>query len=94
MKVGYPELFLLFAGVISFQSLTWGLSLAGGSAVIAFVRLALQIQEKKEKQQEVESTAKLLNEQAEELGQALSKLFNATKKEVLNKNKKYDPSVH
>ena len=88
MKVGYPELFLLFAGVISFQSLTWGLSLAGGSAVIAFVRLALQIQEKKEKQQEVESTAKLLNEQAEELGQALSKLFNATKKEVLNNLRK------
>lgn len=94
MKFGYPEQFLLYAGILSFHNLTWSLSLAGASAFFAFVRLALEIQEKKEKEQEIESTAKLLNEQAEELGQALSKLFNVAKKEVVAKNKKYDPSVH
>lgn len=94
LRFGYPEQFLLYAAIVSFHNLTWSLSLAGASAVLAFVRLALEIQEKKEKQNEVESTAKLLNEQAEELGQALSKLFGAVKKDVVDKNKKYDPSVH
>lgn len=95
MKFGYPEQFLLYAGVMSFHSLTWSLSLAGVSAVFAFIRLALKLQEKNEKKEELQSTATLLNEQAEELGRALAKLFNMTKKEVSEKNKKkYDPSVH
>lgn len=94
MRFGYPEQFLLYAAVLSFHSITWSLSLAAASAVFAFVRLALNFQEKKEKKEEIESTAKLLNEQAEELGKALSNLFNTAKKEVVKKNKKYDPSVH
>jgi len=95
MRFGYPEQFLLYAGVLSFHSLTWSLSLAGVSAVFAFVRLALKLQEKNEKKEELQSTATLLNEQAEELGQALAKLFNMTKKEVSEKNKKkHDSNVH
>jgi len=97
LRFGYPEQFLLYSAIVSYHSLTWSLSLAGVSALFAFARLALEMQEVKSKKDEVESTAKLLNEQAEELGQALSKLFGAVKKEVkdvTDANKKYDPSVH
>jgi len=95
MKFGYPEYFLLYAGVLSFHSLTWSLSLAGISVVLAFVRLALKLQEKNEKKEALQSTATLLNEQAEELGQALAKLFNTAKNEVLDKDrKKHDTNVH
>jgi hypothetical protein len=75
MKIGYAELLLAFAAVISFHDLKWGLSFAGLSLLVAFCRFAVEIQEKKEKKEEVENAARVLNEQAAELGSALSKLF-------------------
>ena len=91
MKIGYPELLLVFSAVISFQDFRWGLAFAALSLTVAFFRFAIEIQEKKEKKQELENTAKILNEQAEELGSALSKLFSNVKSEVVNRenNKKY-----
>tara|TARA_B100000212_G_C27375759_1_gene534615 strand:- start:1655 stop:1954 length:300 start_codon:yes stop_codon:yes gene_type:complete len=88
-RFGYPEQFLVYAAILSFHSMTWSLSLAGASCLFAFFRFALEIQEKKEKMKEVETTAKLLNEQAEELGKALSQLFKNTKSEIRSKKVKY-----
>lgn len=90
MKFGFPECFLIFAGVVSFTNLNAAFVIAGAAAFFAFGRYAMQIHEKQQKQQEVESTAKLLNEQAEELGQALGKLFSTFKSDVEEKQKKYD----
>ena len=86
-RFGYPEQFLCYAAIMSFHSLTWSLGLAAASCVFAFMRFALELQEKKEKMKEVETTAKLLNEQAEELGQALSKLFKNAKSDISGKKK-------
>ena len=94
MKLGYAEMFLVFAGVVSFQSLNWGLSLAGVSLFIAFCRFALQVQEKKEAKQNADNAVRVLNEQAEELAQSLGKLFKGVQKSPVKKNNKYDPSVH
>ena len=90
MRFGFPEFFLIFAGVISFTSLNVALVLAGCAGFFAFGRYAMELHEKQQKQQEIESTAKLLNEQAEELGQALGKLFSTFKSDVDKKQKKYD----
>ena len=93
MKFGYPEFFLLYAGVLAFHDVRWSIGLALTSCVFAFLRFALEVQAKKEKKEELESTAQLLNEQAEELGQALTKLFSGLKSDV-KKNKKYDGPLH
>ena len=93
MKIGYAELFLVFAGVISFQSLNWGLGLAGVSLFIAFGRFALQVQEKQQQKQNAEETVKVLNEQAEELAKSLGKLFSGVK-DTAGKKNKYDTNLH
>ena len=90
MRFGFPEFFLVFAAILSFHHLTTSLIVGGVAAFFAFCRYAFELQEKKEKAQEIESTAKLLNEQAEELGQALGKLFSTFKTDVDEKQKKYD----
>lgn len=91
MKIGYPEILLMFAAIISFQSLEWSLGIAATSFLIAFFRFAIQVQEKKEAQQSAENATKILNEQAEELGKTLSKLFgNSSKKSKGSFNKKYN----
>tara|TARA_B100001094_G_scaffold332154_1_gene403052 strand:+ start:2355 stop:2639 length:285 start_codon:yes stop_codon:yes gene_type:complete len=94
MKFGYAEIFLIFAGVISFQSLTWGLSLAGISLFIAFCRFALQVQEKKVAKENAEQAATILNEQVGELAENLGKLFKGVQKSPIKKNKKYNPDLH
>ena len=97
MKLGYAEMLLLFAGVVSFQNLTWALSIAGLSVLIAFFKYAIQLQEKKESKQNAEDSLRVLNEQAEEFGRTLGTLLRgATKKDVKSNNKKYnnDPDVH
>lgn len=93
MKFGYPEFFLLYAGVLAFHDIRWSVGLALTSCLFAFFRFAIEIQAKKEKKEELESNARLLNEQAEELGQALTNLFAGLKSEV-KKNKKYDGPLH
>tara|TARA_B100000282_G_C31527249_1_gene396693 strand:- start:310 stop:597 length:288 start_codon:yes stop_codon:yes gene_type:complete len=90
MRFGFAECFLIFAGIVSFTDLNAALILAGVSAFFAFGRYAMEVHEKQQKREEVESTAKLLNEQAEELGQALGKLFSTFKTDVDEKQKKYD----
>ena len=96
MKFGFPEYFLVFAVVLSWHNLTTSLVVGGCAAFFAFCRYAFELQEKQEKAKEVESTAKLLNEQAEELGQALGQLFSTFKTDVSEKQKttakKYDKS--
>ncbi len=95
MNIGYAELFLVFAGVISFQSLSWGLGLAGVSLFIAFGRFALQVQEKQQKKQNAEEAVKVLNEQAEELAKSLGKIFSGVKeKKPTDKKNKYDTNLH
>ena len=89
MKFGYAEFFLVFASIVSLQSLTWGLSLGGVSLLIAFCRFALQVQEKKEAKENAEAAAKILNEQAGELAENLGKLFKGVQKSPIKKNKKY-----
>ena len=91
MRLGYPEFFLLYAGVLAFHDLKWSVGIAIASCIFSFFRFALEVQAKKEKKEELESTTQLLNEQAEELGQALTKLFSGLKSDV-KKNKKYDQS--
>lgn len=90
MKIRYAEMLLIFAAIISFHSLNWAIGIAAMSLFIAFCRFALQVQEKKEAKQNAEDTAKILNEQAEELGRSLSKLFGSTKKRKPSENKKYN----
>ena len=94
MRFGFPEFFLVFAGVLSFHDLRISLIVGGVAAFFAFCRYAFELQEKREKAAEIESTAKLLNEQAEELGQALGNLFSTFKTDVSEKQKtkakKYD----
>ena len=93
MKIRYAEMLLIFAAIISFHSLNWSLGIAATSLFVAFCRFALQVQEKKETKENEQATAKLLNEQAEELGKSLSKLFGATsksKKPSSSRNKKFD----
>lgn len=80
MRLGYAEMLLIFAGVISFHSLTWSLSIAGLSVFTAFCSFALKVQEKKEAKQNAEQTVKVLNEQAEELGKSLGELFSVAGK--------------
>ena len=98
MRFGFPEFFLVFAVILSWHNLTTSLWVGGFAALFAFCRYALEIQEKKDKREEVENTAKLLNEQAEELGQALGKLFSTFKTDVSEKQKtsakKYDTNLH
>ena len=93
MKFGYPEQFLLYAGIMSFHNLTWSICLAGLSCLFVFFRFALQFQKEKEEQERSEKAAKVLTEQAEEIGQALSKLFGANTQEKPNP-KKYSGDVH
>ena len=90
MVIGYAELLLAFAAIISFHSLNWALGIAALSLLAAFCRFALQVQEKKEAKANAEDAAKLLNEQAEELGKSLSKLFGSTVKDKHSRNNKYD----
>lgn len=90
MRFGFPEYLLMFGAVLSFHSLQASLITAGCAALFAFCRYAFELQEKREKREEVENTAKLLNEQAEELGQALGKLFSSFKTDVSEEQKKYD----
>ena len=92
MRFGFAECFLVFAGIVSFTNLNAALVLAAVALLISFGRYAMELHEKQQKREEVESTAKLLNEQAEELGQALGKLFSTFKTDVDEKNKKYDKS--
>ena len=80
MKIRYAEMLLVFAAIISFHSLNWSLAIAATSLLIAFCRFALQVQEKKEAKENDQAAKQLLNEQAEELGKSLSKLFGATSK--------------
>ena len=100
MKFGFPEYFLVFAVVLSWHNLTMSLWVGGCAAFFAFCRYAMELQEKTAKREEVESTAKLLNEQAEELGQALGQLFATFKNDVAKKSesesdkKKYDTNLH
>jgi len=95
MRLGYPEFFLLYAGALAFHDLRWSIGIATASCAFAFLRFALEVQAKKEKKEELESTAQLLNEQAEELGQALTKLFSSLKSDVnKTKTKKYDGPLH
>ena len=96
MRFGFPEYFLVFAIILSWHDLTTSLITGGCAAFFAFCRYALELQEKKEKREEVESTAKLLNEQAEELGQALGQLFSTFKADVSKESekKKYDTNLH
>ena len=82
MKIGYAEFLLVFAAITSFHDLKWGLSICGLSLLIAFFRFALEIQEKKEAKEKQENAARILNEQAGELGEALSKLFGNLKSEI------------
>lgn len=94
MRFGFPEFFLLFAAILSFQDIKISLAVGGTAAFFALCRYAFELQEKKEKAKEIESTAKMLNEQAEELGQALGKLFSTFTSDVTEKQKtsakKYD----
>ena len=93
MRVGYAEMLLAFAAIISFHSLNWALGIAGLSLLAAFCRFALQVQEKKEAKESGAEAARLLNEQAEELGESLRKLFGSVKKHSKSsatRNKKYD----
>ena len=93
MRVGYAEMLLAFAAIISFHSLNWALGIAGLSLLAAFCRFALQVQEKKEAKESGAEAARLLNEQAEELGESLRKLFGSVKKSSKSsatRNKKYD----
>lgn len=90
MRFGFPEFFLLFAAVVSFHNLNTALVVAGFAALFAFCRYAFELQQKNEKVKEREDTAKLLNEQAEELGQALGKLFSNLKTDMAAEQKKYD----
>lgn len=96
MKFGFPEYFLVFAIILSWHDLTTSLIVGGCAALFAFCRYAFELQEKKENREEVESTAKLLNEQAEELGQALGQLFSTFKTDVSKESekKKYDTNLH
>ncbi len=87
MRFGFPEFFLVFAAILSFQDLQTSLIVGGVAAMFAFCRYAFELQEKQEKAKEVESTAKLLNEQAEELGQALGQLFSTFNSDVKEKQK-------
>ena len=90
MRFGYAEMLLAFAAIISFHSLNWALGIAAFSLLTAFCRFAMQVQEKKEERQNADNAAKVLNEQAEELGKTLSKLFgNTVKKTSSTRNKKY-----
>jgi len=90
MRIGYAEMLLAFSAIISFHSINWALGIAGLSLFAAFCRFALQVQEKKEAKQNADETVKVLNEQAEELGKALSKLFSgSSKKSSSTSNKKY-----
>ena len=77
-------------------SIKISLAVGGVAAFFAFCRHAFELQEKSAKREEVENTAKLLNEQAEELGQALGNLFSTFKSDVSEKQKteakKYDNS--
>ena len=82
MRIGYAEFLLVFAAITSFHDLKWGLAIAGLSLLVAFFRFALDVQEKKEAREKQENAAKLLNEQAGELGEALSSLFKNIKSEV------------
>ena len=92
MRFGYPEQFLLYAGIMSFHNLTWSICLAALSCLFVFFRFALQFQEQKEQRERSEKNAQLLTEQAEELGNALSKLFGG---DVQKRNtKKYNDDVH
>lgn len=88
MRIGYAEFLLVFAAITSFHDLRWGLGICGLSLFIAFCRFALDIQEKKEAIEKQENAAKILNEQAGELGEALSKLFGNLKSEI--KSDKYN----
>ncbi|MBM93972.1 MAG: hypothetical protein CMF51_04405 [Legionellales bacterium] len=91
MRFGYAVMLLAFAAIISFHSLNWALGIAGLSLLAAFCRFALQVQEKKEEKQSADDAARVLNEQAEELGKTLSKLFgNTMKKNSSTRNKKYN----
>lgn len=92
MRFGYPEQFLLYAGVMSFHNLTWSIGLAAFSCLMVFFRFAMQIQEKKEERERSEKATQVLTEQAEELGQALSKLFGGDASQ--KKAKKYSGDVH
>lgn len=96
MRFGFPEFFLIFAAILSFQDIKISLVVGGVAAFFAFCRYAFELQEKSAKREEVENTAKLLNEQAEELGQALGNLFSTFKSDVSEKQKteakKYDNS--
>ena len=94
MKLGYAEMLLIFAGVISFHSLTWALSLAGISILTAFCRFALDVQEKKEVKQNAEKATRVLNEQAEELGKSLGELFSKASSLPNKKKSKTDPNLH
>lgn len=98
MRFGFPEFFLVFAAILSFQDLSTSLIVGGVAALFAFCRYAFELQEKQQKAEEIENTAKLLNEQAEELGQALGKLFSTFKTDVSEKQKtktkKYDTNLH
>lgn len=96
MKLGYAEILLLFAGVISFQSLTWALGIAGLSIVVAFCKYAMEFQAKRESKQSAEEAAKILNEHAEEFGKTLGTLLRGAVKDPRANNKKYknDPDVH
>jgi len=91
MKIGYAEMLLAFAAITTFHSLNWGLAIGGLSLFVAFCRFALELQQKKEEKENLENAAKALNEQAGELGQALSKLFSNATSEINSKydNKKY-----
>lgn len=94
MKLGYAEMLLIFAGVISFHSLTWALSLAGLSILTAFCRFALQVQEKKEARQSADEATRVLSEQAEELGKSLGELFSKASSSPSKKKSKTDPNLH
>ena len=91
MKIGYAETLLAFAAVTTYHSLTWGLSIAALSLFIAFCRFAISFQEKREEKEKLQNATNVLNEQAEELGSALSKLFNNVTTDInqKNSNKKY-----
>ena len=99
MKIGYAEMLLAFAAIVSFHSLNWSLGIAAVSLLTAFCRFALQVQEKKEAKQDADEAVRVLNEQAEELGKSLTKLFKGTgKAKKPSHNKKYnfdsDPDLH